>query len=145
MSDFSGLLLLSLRFGLAIVLYAFLGWSILIMWREFQQLANTTSNQQIPAIYLSARRNSDQLDQMRFNFPQIFIGRDPSCEFHLNNATVSSKHSKIYFHDNQWWVEDLKSSNGTFLNDQAVIIPMVLTENDELRCGEAEINITFSK
>ncbi len=144
MSDISGVLLLSLRFGLAIVLYTFLGWSILTIWRELRQQAISTSNQQIPAITLTATQNSKQLDKMKSNFPQIFIGRDPSCEFYLNNPTISSKHCKIYYHHDQWWIEDLKSSNGTILNNQPVAIPTVLTDNDQIRCGEVEINITFS-
>jgi pSer/pThr/pTyr-binding forkhead associated (FHA) protein len=144
MSDISGALLLGLRFSLAIVLYAFLGWSILTIWRELKQLAISTSNRQIPAIYLTAVQNTKQLDKMKFNFPQIYIGRDPSCEFYLDNSTVSSKHSRIYYHLDQWWIEDLKSSNGTTINDQPVVIPTVLTDNDILRCGEVEINVAFS-
>jgi pSer/pThr/pTyr-binding forkhead associated (FHA) protein len=144
MNDLSGLLLLSLRFGLAIVLYAFLGWSILILWREFRQLAHSMRDQQIPNIHLSTKRSPDQPDQMKFNFPQIIIGRDPACDYYLDNETVSSKHIRLYYQRNQWWVEDLDSSNGTFLNDQPVIIPTVLTENDKLRCGQVEIKIAFS-
>jgi len=145
MGDISSIILLILRFGLALVLYTFLGWSILIIWQELRQLAISTSNKQIPAIYLSTKRNSIQSEKLKFNYPQIFIGRDTSCEFYLDNATVSSKHSRIYYHHNQWWIEDLKSSNGTTLNEQPIIIPTVLTENDKIRCGEVEIDITFSK
>lgn len=145
MNDLSGFFLLSLRFGSAMVLYAFLGWSIYILWRELRQLTQSTKSLQIPPIHLSATRHADLPEKMSFAYPQIFIGRDPACEFYLDNETVSSRHVRLFFQKNQWWVEDLGSSNGSFLNEQTIVIPTVLTDNDQLRCGQALINISLNK
>jgi pSer/pThr/pTyr-binding forkhead associated (FHA) protein len=44
------------------------------------------------------------------------IGRNPSCDIHLENPAVSRSHAKIYREDWRFYVEDMGSSNGTFLN-----------------------------
>ena len=41
----------------------------------------------------------------------------------------------------EWWVEDLDSTNGTFLNQIQVEEPMVITSGDDLRCGRINIQI----
>jgi hypothetical protein len=143
MDDLSAFLLLSLRIVMAVVLYVFLGWSIFIMWRDLRHVAKMSKIPQIPPIQLSAKRHADLPQVMIFNFSQIYIGRDPACEFYLDNETVSSKHVKLFYQNNQWWAEDLGSSNGTFLNDQFIDIPTVLTDNDQLRCGKVVIDVSI--
>jgi pSer/pThr/pTyr-binding forkhead associated (FHA) protein len=44
------------------------------------------------------------------------IGRDPSSDIHLENPAVSRSHAKIYKEGWIYYIEDLGSSNGTFLN-----------------------------
>jgi pSer/pThr/pTyr-binding forkhead associated (FHA) protein len=44
------------------------------------------------------------------------IGRNPSSNIHLENPAVSRSHAKIYREGWQYYIEDLGSSNGTFLN-----------------------------
>jgi len=143
MENLSGYFLLSLRVGVVIILYSFLGWSIFTLWKELQNLSKTSVAQQLPPIQLSSKRREDLPEKMVFNFPQIFIGRDPMCEFYLDNETVSSKHVRLFYQNNQWWVEDLGSSNGAFLNEQPIIIPTVLTDRDQLRCGKVVIDISI--
>jgi pSer/pThr/pTyr-binding forkhead associated (FHA) protein len=143
MDDFSVFLILSLRIVMAIALYGFLGWSIFILWRDLRQVAKISKVPQIPPIQLSAKRRADLPQAMIFNFSQIYIGRDPACEFYLDNETVSSKHVRLFYQDNQWWAEDLDSSNGTFLNEQSINIPTVLTDSDQLRCGKVVINVSI--
>lgn len=143
MDDLSGFILLILRIAMVVVLYSFLGWSIFLLWKEFIHVAETTKIQQIPSIHLSSKRRADLPEEMIFNFPQIFIGRDPACEYYLDNETVSSKHVRLFYQNNQWWAEDLGSSNGTFLNDQSIAIPTVLTDNDQLRCGKVVIEVSI--
>ena len=50
----------------------------------------------------------------------ILIGRARQCSLRLDNPSVSSKHAKVGYEGGQFWVEDLGSSNGTFVNQQQI-------------------------
>jgi pSer/pThr/pTyr-binding forkhead associated (FHA) protein len=141
MENFTGLFLLGLRISLAIILYLFLYWSIRIIWKNFSHTAQVASQRSIPAISLTL--NSDEKFCKTFSIDEIIVGRDLSCDFQILDETVSSKHSRIYYSYNQWWVEDLGSSNGSFINEFNVSTPAVLTEGDNLRLGKIEIAIKF--
>lgn len=51
---------------------------------------------------------------------QIRIGRSESNDLTIPHASVSSQHCVISFTDGQWILEDLKSTNGTFVNGERV-------------------------
>ena len=63
------------------------------------------------------------------------IGRHPQCTLFVNQPSVSRRHARLWFENGSWVVEDLKSSNGTFVNNQRVDRKN-LSEGDELRCGD---------
>ena len=44
------------------------------------------------------------------------IGRDTHCDLSVMDEALSAHHARITFHHGQWWLEDLNSTNGTFLN-----------------------------
>src|SRR5687767_757565 len=51
---------------------------------------------------------------------EAVIGRDPACAFVIEgqkSKVVSSRHARIFFQDNSWWIEDT-SRNGTILDDE---------------------------
>ncbi len=50
----------------------------------------------------------------------VLIGRAPSCTLVLDDDYSSSRHARVYPEGGQWLVEDMGSTNGTFLDDQKV-------------------------
>jgi hypothetical protein len=48
------------------------------------------------------------------------IGRDESCEIHLDDPLISRRHAEVSHHDGLWWIEDLGSRNGTMLDQKRV-------------------------
>lgn len=143
MENITGIILLTLRFGLAFILYAFLGLSLLTIWNDIRQQANISNKQPIPPLNLTYESEEERPQISKVTLPQVLLGRDPACEYFLDDDTVSLKHARLYFRLNQWWVEDLDSSNGTFLNDHRVTTATVLTDNDHLRLGQVIVTITF--
>jgi len=48
------------------------------------------------------------------------IGRDESCQIHIDHANVSRQHAEFIFKDDAWWFRDLKSSNGSFVDGKQI-------------------------
>jgi two-component system cell cycle response regulator len=67
----------------------------------------------------------------------ITIGRDDDNEISVDQSTVSRRHSRVFSDGRQHWVEDLKSTNGTFVNDREIAAPTPLRNGDLIRCGSA--------
>ena len=140
----SGIVAFFLRILLAISLYAFLGWGLYTIWNQIRNNSLILSKRQIPAITLTSLENEGGF-QREFSQEEIFVGRDPNCDFPIGDETVSAHHAHINYHHNQWWVEDLRSKNGTFLNGERVETPTVIITGDELRCGKIDFSITIKE
>lgn len=54
------------------------------------------------------------------NNVELRIGRDQSCDIRVDNTLVSSKHAILGFNEGTWTLEDCASTNGTYLNGQAL-------------------------
>lgn len=50
----------------------------------------------------------------------IFVGRSNQCAVRLDSVDVSSKHARLGFEGHQFWIEDLGSTNGTFVSGQQI-------------------------
>src|SRR5262245_56677088 len=64
------------------------------------------------------------------------IGRDPDVDVSLRSKAVSHHHAQISRVHGDYFVEDLGSTNGTFLNGKRVDRRMPLAVKDRLRVGE---------
>src|SRR5207253_8612418 len=69
------------------------------------------------------------------------IGRADACQLKLPDTYVSSFHARIYRHDGGWYVEDLGSTNGTYLNQKRVTSPDELRAGDRVRIGKNKLEI----
>src|SRR6478735_3360097 len=63
------------------------------------------------------------------------IGRSVECELRLDDTFVSQQHARIFDRGGNWYVEDLGSTNGTFVNEQKLVAPAMLTPGDKIRIG----------
>jgi len=72
--------------------------------------------------------------------PALAVGRKPDNDIVLDNATVSGHHCKIYEAGGTWFVEDLNSTNGTYVNGKKVL-KAGLHANDSI--GIVKYTITF--
>ncbi|MGB3495985.1 MAG: PrsW family glutamic-type intramembrane protease [Elainellaceae cyanobacterium] len=72
---------------------------------------------------------------------EVKIGRDPSCHIALDSTVhtgVSRRHAKITRDESQpfcWKIEDLDSSNGTYVNGDRVEVAQLLQEGDRISLG----------
>jgi pilus assembly protein CpaF len=68
--------------------------------------------------------------------PEIVLGKSADCDVVLSSPKVSRRHARIAVHDGGLMIEDLKSTNGTFVNGQALSGASPLGENDEVRIAD---------
>ena len=68
--------------------------------------------------------------------PEIVLGKNADCDVVLASAKVSRRHARIAVHDGGLVIEDLKSTNGTFVNGQALSGASPLGEHDEVRIAD---------
>ncbi|HEV8542063.1 MAG TPA: SpoIIE family protein phosphatase [Verrucomicrobiae bacterium] len=67
--------------------------------------------------------------------PESVIGRQTGTEIKLNGTNVSRRHARIFRDGEGFLIEDLKSSNGTFLNGVKLQAATPLKARDEIRVG----------
>jgi len=134
---------LALRVLLAVSLYAFLGWTLLTIWRELRTQGTLLAARKIPGIGLNLQVGEQPASQQYFTQSEILLGRDAHCDMPIPDDTVSIRHARLAYHHGQWWLEDLGSTNGTMLNKEKVTIPTVVIGGDKIDCGKASITINL--
>jgi hypothetical protein len=71
----------------------------------------------------------------------IQIGRADACHIKLPDTYVSQFHARIFPQDGSWFVEDLGSTNGTFLNQRKVTAPSEVRSGDQVRIGTTTLEL----
>lgn len=131
---------LALRLALAITLYAFLGWAFYTVLQELRQQGARLSTQRKIGITFYIKIEQGKESIRHFTQPELILGRDTNCDLSVMDEALSAHHARITYHHGQWWLDDLNSTNGTFLNQQRLTTSAVIITGDEFKCG----NTTFS-
>lgn len=71
----------------------------------------------------------------------ILIGRAPSCTLVLDDDYSSSRHARVYPEAGQWFVEDLGSTNGTYVDRQRVDGPVPVRPGSQIRVGQSTLEL----
>lgn len=67
----------------------------------------------------------------------VLLGRGDGATIRIPDASVSRQHATIRFEDRHFWISDLGSANGTFVNGMAIKSARVLCHGDRLQLGNA--------
>ncbi len=74
--------------------------------------------------------------------PELIIGRDPNVDLSIPSPAVSRRHARLTRKGEGYFLEDLGSSNGTFLNGERLLERHLLNAGDQIRLGQA-ITLTY--
>jgi pSer/pThr/pTyr-binding forkhead associated (FHA) protein len=69
----------------------------------------------------------------------VAIGRHPSCEFAIRKGDVSRRHAEVRAEAGRYWLRDLGSTNGTFVNGHRVDGEQQLEPGDRIEIGSSTI------
>lgn len=72
----------------------------------------------------------------------LLIGRNPECTLVLTDDFASGRHLRIIPGDNaDWYVEDLGSTNGTFVDNQRIDSPVRVGPGTQIRIGQTVLEL----
>jgi hypothetical protein len=153
----------ALKFGFLVVLYLFLLWVVWSALRDLRRGSAVVASEQAPApdatgMYAAADGLGDaHFDEME---PRLMVERangHPAgvayeiphsgatlgrgdVEIKLDDPFASSRHARISQQGHVFVIEDLGSTNGTYLNDEPLDGPQPLHPGDRIRIGDSEFS-----
>ncbi|PKO16861.1 MAG: hypothetical protein CVU39_06490 [Chloroflexi bacterium HGW-Chloroflexi-10] len=137
-------LILILRILLALSLYIFLGLMFITIWRQMRLQMKILSPQMKMGLLLYLVDQPDE-EPTEIKQPDALIGRDLNCKIHIRDETVSAQHARLYLADQNWWINDLNSTNGTFLNEEPIDRPCVIADQDIIRVGQIKLRVQVNQ
>ncbi len=69
------------------------------------------------------------------------FGRQKPADIVVPDPTVSSNHAELQIRGDDWFLRDLGSTNGTFVNDEQVRAATKITDRDRLRIGSVHVTV----
>ncbi|MCU1453791.1 MAG: hypothetical protein JWN46_1937 [Acidimicrobiales bacterium] len=72
---------------------------------------------------------------------EVTVGRAAGCQVTLDDTYASQIHARLFLREGQTFVEDLGSTNGTYLNRKKVQGPMVMQRGDRLQIGNTVMEL----
>ena len=139
-------LLFFLRLLSALILLLFLvviGW---VMLRDMRLTARLVADREEPRgtlrVVLAGAVPLEVGQEFKL-MPVTGIGRAHDNTIVLDDEYVSSRHVLLTLRGQQWWLEDLGSSNGTLLNEQPVSQPVVVSQGDNITIGKTVLRLDF--
>ena len=69
----------------------------------------------------------------------VIVGRGKDCDISINHMFLSTEHFQIWCDEGDWYIGDMGSKNGTFLNGSRVRKVKQLNDGDEIAFGELKV------
>lgn len=140
-----------LKLTVLLFLYLFLFATISLIYRD---LVVATAGERKPEIKIkkepvclppprlvileSPGKNKGDFFELR---QSLIIGREQSCDIILEDKAASNRHARLFKLDDKYLLEDLGSSNGTFVHDEPVDRPMPVKPGDRIQIGQTILEI----
>ncbi len=147
-----------LKLALLALIYLFLLRVVRAVWAEIGPPRTSTPRRQrgsaaaapTPARLRRGRGNPTELvaveppEHAGRRYPlgdEITVGRAAGCQITIDDTYVSQLHARVFRRDGDVFVEDLGSTNGTYLNRAKVSGPMMMQRGDRLQIGNTVLEV----
>lgn len=95
-----------------------------------------------PSFQLVMRTGPNPGKIFELNKAELYVGRDVNNDIVINDSEISRKHARILMQAGGFVLEDLGSTNGSFINGQRLMGPHVLRQGETLMFGE-NVSLVF--
>lgn len=135
-----------LKYALVIVVYIFIFSVVKLVYLDIADTRRKSKSEEEGLGYL-------KLVTLRRDVPfKVFesysvqedslIGRNKKCDIFIPDPYLSKQHARIFFKDAEFYIEDLKSTNGTSVNGKKIgVRPVKLKDCDKISIGH--LNFLF--
>ena len=144
--------ILALRVVAALLLYAFVGVALFLIWRDWRATAGQVTSARRAAARPLGRLIVVQSGGTDLAPGQAFalnvmtgLGRAPSNTVIVEDPFASSEHALLYRREGRWWLEDLNSRNGTLLNGERLRASAIVATGDEVGIGGVRLRIELEE
>jgi len=138
--------ILLLRIGLIVTLYAFLGVMAGLIWLDLRAASSQAAQPREIRAHLIVVNGGDSGlipgDILPIE-PVTSLGRDLSNTVALRDTFASAEHALLSLRDDLWWLEDLGSTNGTFVNGAQIEEHTLVADGDIIRVGQVELKLVL--
>ena len=100
-----------------------------------------TSRKELEPVMLQIHQSADISETTHLLNEDLLIGRASESHIRITDSYTSNIHARIYKEKNLTFVEDLHSTNGTFVNKNRITRPQVLKCGDTIQIGEITMEI----
>jgi len=74
----------------------------------------------------------------------IVIGRGANCDIAIDDLYMSTQHAQLWHEDNEWYIGDMGSTNGTYVNGEKMNEqPLILDNGDVIKVGQVEFLVVI--
>src|SRR5690554_1413980 len=137
------ILSLMVRYLFILLIYLFMFGIIRMIYLDIRGIRRRSS---VTSTYLKLINKRDELP---FNIEEYYtlnkdtttIGRSSSNTLSIKDPYMSKRHATITNDRNQFFIEDLDSANGTFVNGEDLLNPIRLENGDSIKIGQ--VNFLF--
>lgn len=144
--------LLTSPLGKVVLLGALYLLVAVVVWMEARELAHATARRATLVGQQRGPRRPSRLvllegvgpAQVGLQGPELLLGRDASCHVHIPDSAVSHRHARLYQSDGEWYIEDLGSTNLTYLNERPLTRSVLLRSGDKIAIGRSVIEVRSS-
>jgi pSer/pThr/pTyr-binding forkhead associated (FHA) protein len=150
------LVLQLLKYAFLAILYIFVWRSVRAIYQELRpaNVRSAPARRAAPAAQRTSPRKVKKAPQkavviegdshkgVTFDLrDELIIGRGPKCQVVLDDSYVSQMHARLFAKGGTYMVEDLGSTNGTYLNRRKVTAPTELRRGDQVKIGKTVLEM----
>ena len=131
-----------IRFSTLALLYVFIALLLVVVLRDLKVSVSTSIKTVLGHLLVLERGNASLVPGEPIELTsQNSLGRSKENDIFIDDATVSAKHALISYRHNRWWLKDLGSTNGTFVNEKQIQGLVEIFDGDVIAAGRVQLKL----